>query len=74
MHVNGRGRPTKETSSRYLQERQGKGLLEKMTFWLRQFNSNSDLNSIALKAFMILLSLMLQKPSATSKTKEHSAA
>ncbi|EDO46763.1 predicted protein [Nematostella vectensis] len=33
-----------------------------------------DLNSIALKAFMILPSLILQKPSATSKSKEHSAA
>ena len=34
--------------------------------------SNSDLNSIALKAFMVLTSVILQKQSATLKRKEHS--
>ena len=32
------------------------------------------MNSVALKAFMVLPTLILQKPSATSKSKEHSAA
>ena len=52
----------------------GKHFIEELTFWLKQFNSNSDLNSVALKAFMVLPSVILQKPSATSKTKEHSVA
>ena len=54
--------------------RAGKQFIEELIFWLRQFNSNSDLNSVALKAFMVLTSLILQKPSATSKSKEHSMA
>ena len=52
----------------------GKHFIEELTFWLKQFNSNSDLNPVALKAFMVLPSVILQKPSATSKTKEHSVA
>ncbi|CAH3197598.1 unnamed protein product [Porites evermanni] len=52
----------------------GKHFIEELTFWLKQFNSNSDLNSVALKAFMLLPSVILQKPSATSKSKEHSVA
>ena len=32
------------------------------------------MNSVALKAFMVLPTLILQKPSATSKSEEHSAA
>ena len=32
------------------------------------------INSVALKAFMVLPTLILQKPSATSKSKEHSEA
>ena len=52
----------------------GKHFIEELTFWLKQFNSNSDLNSVALKAFMVLPSVILQKPSATSKSKEHSVA
>ena len=41
---------------------------------IKQFNADSDLNSVALKAFMVLPTLIPQKPSATSKSKEHSAA
>ena len=52
--------------------RAGKQFIEELIFWLRQFNSNSDLNSIALKAFMVLPSVVLQKSSATTKSKEHS--
>ena len=54
--------------------RVGEHFIEELTFWLKQFNSNSDLNSVALKAFMVLPSVILQKPSATSKSKEHSVA
>ena len=54
--------------------RAGKAFIEELTFWLQQFNSNSDLNSVAFKSFMVLPTLILQKPSATSKSKEHSAA
>ena len=45
-----------------------------MTFWLKQLNYILELNSIAPKAFMVLPSLILQKPSSTSKSKEHSTA
>lgn len=45
-----------------------KGFIEELTFWIKQFNVDSDLNSVALKAFMVLPTLILQKPSATSKT------
>ena len=50
--------------------RAGKAFIEELTFWIKQFNSNSDLNSVALKAFMVLPTLILQKPSATSKSKD----
>ena len=50
----------------------GKFFIEELTFWLRQFNSSTKLNAIAMKVFMILPNLMLQKPSAKSKAKEHS--
>ena len=51
----------------------GKKYIKELTFWLRQFNSpKSELNSIALKAFMSLPTLILQKPSPKSKAKEHS--
>ena len=57
-----------------LSGRAGEHFIEELTFWLKQFNSNSDLNSVALKAFMVLPSVILQKPSATFKSKEHSVA
>ena len=54
--------------------RAGKSFIEELTFWIKQFNADSDLNSVALKAFMVLPTLILQKASATSKSEEHSAA
>ena len=50
--------------------RTGKAFIEELTSWIKQFNSNSDLNSVALKAFMLLPALVLQKSSATSKSKD----
>ena len=52
--------------------RAGKTFVEEITFWIKQFKSNSDLNSVAF--IMVLPTLILQKPSAASKSKEHSAA
>ena len=52
----------------------GKDFVQELSYWLKQFNSNADLNLIALKAFMILPTLILQKPSARSKSKEHTEA
>eukprot|EP00794_Sanderia_malayensis_P020911 gene20911-22964_t len=53
----------------------GKDFTQELVFWLKQVNSkNSQLNSVAIKAFMILPSLVLQKPSSRSKTKENSEA
>ena len=50
----------------------GKEFVKELTFWLSQLNSaGSNLNSIALKCFMILPALILQKPHAKSKTREH---
>ena len=52
----------------------GKDFINELTFWLHQFNSSSKLNAVALEIFMILPTIMLQKPSARSKAKEHSLA
>ena len=54
--------------------RAGKDFVMELVSWLRHFNNNTDMNSIALKAFMVLPTLILQKPSPTSKAKDHSAA
>jgi len=52
----------------------GMSFIEELTLWIKQFNADSDLNSVAFKAFMVLPSFILQKLSRTSKSKEHSAA
>ena len=52
----------------------GKALVNELTFWLKQFNSNTKLNGVAMKCFLILPSLLLQKPSSKSKAKDHSSA
>lgn len=48
--------------------------INELTFWLKQLNYNLKLNSVALKAFMALPSMILQRPSSTSNSKEHSTA
>ena len=49
----------------------GKMFIEELRFWLHQFNVGTKFNSIAMKIFMILPSLLLQKPSPRSKAKDH---
>ena len=49
----------------------GKTFIEELTFWLHELNVNSNLNGIALKTYMVLPVLMLQKPSPKSKAKDH---
>ena len=51
----------------------GREYISHCTFWLRQVNAcNSELNAVAMKAFMVIPCLLLQKPSKTSKAKDHS--
>ena len=50
----------------------GKDFISELTHWLEIFNTQEDLSSVALKVFMILPALLLQKPSKTSKSKDHS--
>ena len=45
--------------------------ISELATWLQHFNKNSDLHSIAMKVFHILPALFLQKPSKSSKAKEH---
>ena len=49
----------------------GKSFISELTLWLDHFNRGTELRSIALKVFMILPSIMLQKPSRNSKAKDH---
>ena len=53
-------------------ERVGKAFVDELTIWIKQlkFEFSSDLKT--LKAFMMLPAFILQKPSTTSKSKEHS--
>ena len=48
-----------------------KVFIKELTFWLEQFNIESQYEGIALKVFMLLLSLLLQKPSKSSKAKDN---
>ena len=54
--------------------RAGNSFINEFTFWLKQFNSSSNLYSIVLKSFMVLPLLILQKLSVASKAKDHSEA
>ena len=48
-----------------------KAFISELTKWLEHFNKNTELQGIALKVFHTLPSLLLQKPSKNSKSKEH---
>ena len=50
----------------------GKDCIKLSTEWLNQFNNKTCFEGIALKVLMVIPNLMLQKPSARSKTKDHS--
>ena len=50
----------------------GKSFIMELKLWLDHFNSQTQLSGIALKVFMIIPALLLQKPSQKSKSKEHS--
>ena len=49
----------------------GKMFIDELTFWIQQFNRKTKLNKVAMKIFMTLPALLLQKPSAKSKAKQH---
>ena len=49
----------------------GKSLVEEIGRLLLQYNSDPDWEALALKAVIVVLPLLLQKPSRTSKTKDH---
>ena len=48
-----------------------KAFVKEMALWLERFNRSTDLQGIALKVYMILPNLLLQKPSPRSKSSEH---
>ena len=51
----------------------GKEFITELSPWLNKFNNDTPFQSIALKVYMILPSLLLQKPSRKPKAKQHSA-
>ena len=51
----------------------GKEFITELSSWLNKFNNDTPFRSIALKVYMILPSLLLQKPSRKLKAKQHSA-
>ena len=48
-----------------------KAFIIELTTWLEHFNKNSQFQCIALKVYMILPCLLLQKPSKNSKARDH---
>ena len=52
----------------------GKAFIKLQTEWLSKLNTDTNFKGIALKVFMILPIILLQKPSARSKAKDHSEA
>ena len=49
----------------------GRKLVKLLSEWLALYNNDTSFQGIALKVFMILPALMLQKPSSKSKSKDH---
>ena len=52
----------------------GKSFLKLLSEWMKNFNDNTCFQGIALKIYMVIPSLLLQKPSRTSKSKDHTKA
>ena len=52
----------------------GKEFIKLKTQWLQKFNNGSPFQHHAMKVFHILPNILLQKPSATSKARDHSNA
>ena len=48
-----------------------KAFTKELSLWLERFNRKTEHHSIALKVYIILPALMLQKPSKTSKSQKH---
>ena len=48
-----------------------KHFIELLNYWLDQYNKDTPLSNIALKVFMVLPNLILQKPSKSSKVNQH---
>lgn len=46
-------------------------VIDLLSFWIDQFNQDTPYSNIAMKVFMILPNLLLQKPSKNSKTQDH---
>ena len=49
----------------------GKDFVVLLNEWLTHYVSGNTFQGLAMKVFMTLPNLLLQKPSAKSKTKEH---
>ena len=49
----------------------GRSFISLLTNWLDYFNRGTEFRRIALKVFMVLPCLLLQKPSRQSKSKDH---
>eukprot|EP00794_Sanderia_malayensis_P000856 gene856-148_t len=52
----------------------GKAFIKLQADWLRKYNDDSAFKGIALKVYMLLPMILLQKPSPASKSKEHCEA
>ena len=50
----------------------GRSFISLLTNWLDHFNRGTEFRRIALKVYMVLPCLLLQKPSFQSKSKDHS--
>ena len=50
----------------------GRSFISLLTNWLYHFNRDTEFRRIALKVFMVLPCLLLQRPSHQSKSKDHS--
>ena len=50
-----------------------KEFIKELAFWVEQFNRSTEFQGIALKVYMVLPNLLLQKPDAKSKSAAHLA-